>query len=145
MIGAFIGGIAGSAFLGFLGAGIVASGLIYQIPVVGLGLSPLIPVIAIAGAIVGAPIGVVVGTLYALKNLVSGLGALPAAASARAAAASTRAITSPHRSTKSGTRSNRHTAKPSATAKAAVPKQSSEPARAGSGRGHAATSGVKRH
>ncbi len=140
VIGSFVAGIGGGALLGFIAAGTAASGIIYQIPVIGIGLSPLIPVIAIVGAIVGAPIGAVVGAFNAIRSLAVRSSAPPAAAALRPAAGRKPAVSTSQRSTKSDARSNRHVVKPPAPAarKAAVPQHRSETARAGSGRGHTA-------
>ncbi len=139
VIGGFVAGIGGGALLGFIAAGTVASGIIYQIPVIGVGLSPLIPVIAIAGAIVGAPIGAVVGAFSAIRNAAASLGSPPAAASLRPAAGRKPAVD--QRSAKPDSRSNRHVVKPSAPAvrKATAPQHRPDPGRAGSGRGHTST------
>jgi hypothetical protein len=127
-----IAGAGGGAFFGFIAAGSVAAGVFYQIPVVGLAFEPLVPVIAIAGAIVGAPIGAVAAVLSLLPPLPI---RIPVAGKKAAAAA-------PHRSTQASSQSSRHTAKsPAPTVrKASAPQQRSDASRAGSGRDRGAAS-----
>ncbi|AKK29891.1 hypothetical protein AB431_28015 [Mycobacterium sp. EPa45] len=118
------------------------AGSVANVPVIGPSLSGVVFYAALICAwVIGPPIGAVVGALYAVQSLVPGLASPPApAASARPAAAGRNTVTTPHRSAKSGTRSNRHTAKSALPAKPTAPQQDSIRSRAGSGRGHIASS-----
>ena len=140
---ALTAGIGSGILGGFLIGGTLALNVIARIPVIGEALSPIVPVIAVIGALVGIPIGAAIGVFSAIRLVASNLGVLPAAASARPAAASSsssssRTINTPQRSTKSDPRSNRNAAKTSV--KASAPQQNFSRARAGSDRGHNATS-----
>lgn len=119
------GASAGFVF-GFVTAGAFAANIVSQIPVIGQYLTPVVQVVAIAGAIVGIPIGAVAGLIDALRNP-----SPPAtAAASRTTVAST--VTSrpstvaaaPHRPGP-GARSNRHVTKPSSPARAAAAQQTS--------------------
>ncbi len=141
-----LAGPAAGAFIGFFGAGILAINVLSNIPVVGQALAPLIPVVAIAGGLIGAPIGLVLGPILAIANSVARvvrlLNGTAAALASPASALNGKAATTPHHAARPAARSNRHIAKSSAptTSKAAAPQQRSDTKRtvAGSAR-HAAS------
>jgi hypothetical protein len=112
---------AGSGFLlGFIGAGAAAMQVFGRIPVLG---TPLVQAIAIAGGIIGIPIGAIYGAVSAVQALLA-----PPAAGRSTAASRKATATAPHRTPAPGSR------------KASAPQQRSDRAKAGSARGHAPVS-----
>ncbi|WP_445167572.1 hypothetical protein ACTXG7_27910 [Mycolicibacterium sp. Dal123E01] len=112
---------AGSGFLlGFFAAGAAALQVFGRIPLLG---TPLVQAIAIAGGIIGIPIGAIYGAVSAVQSLLA-----PPAAGRSTAASRKATATAPHRTPAPGSR------------KASAPQQRSDHAKAGSARGHAPVS-----
>ncbi|WP_319429220.1 hypothetical protein [Mycobacterium sp. RTGN5] len=130
----FAGAGAGIVF-GFVAAGVLAQNVIYRIPVVGMALAPLITVIAIAGAVVVAPIGAVLGALSLLPRP-----PIPSPVAGR------KATTAPHRTAKAASRPGRQITSVPSAGKASAPQQSSNSARTGAGTArHAVSKRVGQH
>ncbi len=136
LTGIYTGAGAGALF-GFVIGGGLALNTVGRIPVVGNFLTPVIEAAAIAGAIVGIPIGAVAGLIGAIRSPSPSAGSPSvSAASIRSAAAINKAaVTSTHRSAKRVLRSDRHNSSAPAPSKAAASQHSS--GSKGTGAGHA--------
>ena len=129
LTGIWVGAGAGALFGFVIGGvlaenivGVLAGNIIERIPVVGELLTPVVQVAAIAGAIVGVPIGAVAGLISAFTNpSPSAESPSLSAASIRSAAAKNKAaVRSTHRSAKRVSPSDRHNSSAPAPSKAAA-------------------------
>lgn len=124
-------GAGAGVIFGFGVAGLLAAGTVGRIPLVGRVVTP---VAAIAGALVGVPIGAVVGLIGALRSP-----SLSAAAIRSAAATNGAAIPTTHRSPKRVLRSDRHHSSAPAPSKAAASQHGSGSKATGAGQARRTT------